>query len=172
MDNRPEIINTGGRLYVPGPGRPPYAPPLERAVDASTEELPQLTPFSRIGGAPAVDRLVEAFYARIGSLPEARTVRAMHSPDLTETKDVLKRYLGEWMGGPPLYSRERGHPRLRMRHLGFKIDEPERDAWLLCMRGALDEVVADTALRDELYQAFFKLADWMRNQPSSPHDHH
>jgi hemoglobin len=145
---------------------------LESTVDATTEELTQLTHFSRIGGAPAVDRLVEAFYARVDSLPEARTIRTMHAPDLTETKDVLKRYLGEWMGGPPLYSRERGHPRLRMRHIGFKIGEPERDAWLLCMRGALDEVVSDTALREELFQAFSKLADWMRNQPGNPRDRH
>jgi hemoglobin len=145
---------------------------LESTVNATAEELTQLTHFSRIGGAPAVDRLVEEFYARVDALPEARTIRTMHAPDLTETKDVLKRYLGEWMGGPPLYSRERGHPRLRQRHLGFKIGEPERDAWLLCMRGALDEVVSDTALRAELFQAFSKLADWMRNQPGNPHDRH
>jgi hemoglobin len=126
--------------------------------------------FSRIGGAAAVDRLVEAFYARMDSLPEARAIRALHANDLSPTKDVLKRYLGEWMGGPPLYSRERGHPRLRMRHFGVKIGEAERDAWLVCMQGALEEVVADTGLRDELFRAFFKLADWVRNQPGNPHD--
>jgi hemoglobin len=132
--------------------------------------LEQITHFKRIGGAAMVDRLVEAFYARVDSLPEARTIRAMHAPDLTATKTVLKRYLGEWMGGPQLYSRERGHPRLRKRHLRFKIGEVERDAWLLCMRGALDEVVVDRALREELLRAFFKLADWMRNEPGNPHD--
>ena len=136
----------------------------------STNNRADVTPFSRIGGAPAVDRLVEAFYARVDSLPEARTVRAMHAADLTATKEVLKRYLGEWMGGPPLYSRERGHPRLRMRHIGFAIGEAERDAWLMCMGGALDEVVADARLRGELFQAFSKLADWMRNQPGNAHD--
>jgi hemoglobin len=170
VDNRPEVINTSTKRYVPGVGHSPYAPNLESTVDATAEELTQLTHFSRIGGAPAVDRLVEAFYTRVDSLLEARTIRAMHPPDLSETKDVLKRYLGEWMGGPTLYSRERGHPRLRSRHIGFKIGEAERDAWLLCMRDALDEVVADTALRDDLFQAFFKLADWMRNQPGNPHD--
>lgn len=132
--------------------------------------LDQHTFFSRIGGAATVDRLVEAFYARMDRLPEAKSIRALHASDLSAVKDVLKRYLGEWMGGPPLYSQERGHPRLRMRHFGFKIGEAERDAWLVCMRGALDEVVADAALRDDLYQAFFKLADWVRNQPGNPHD--
>jgi len=136
-------------------------------VEIIAEELSQ---FTRIGGTEAVDHLVEAFYARVDTLPEARTIRAMHANDLTETKNVLKRYLGEWMGGPRLYSQERGHPRLRRRHIGFKIGEQERDAWLLCMRGALDEVVADAALRETLFQAFAKLADWMRNEPGNPHD--
>jgi hemoglobin len=128
------------------------------------------THFERIGGAANVDRLVEAFYAHMDGLAEARMVRALHAEDLTPTKEVLKRYLGEWMGGPKLYSQERGHPRLRQRHLRFKIGEAERDAWLACMRGALQEVVADAALRDELYANFAKLADWMRNQPGNPHD--
>lgn len=139
----------------------------EGAADGTSTKVTQ---FSRIGGAAAVDRLVEAFYARMDTLPEAKVIRAMHTADLSPTKEVLKRYLGEWMGGPPLYSQERGHPRLRMRHFGFKIGEAERDAWLLCMRGALDETVADAGLRAELFQAFFKLADWMRNQPGNPHD--
>lgn len=125
------------------------------------------TPFARLGGAAAVDRLVEAFYARMDSLPEARAIRAMHAHDLSDIRDVLKRYLGEWLGGPPLYSAERGHPRLRMRHFGFKIGEAERDAWLLCMRGALEETVMDAGLREQLYQAIARLADWMRNQPES-----
>jgi hemoglobin len=133
-------------------------------------DIKVLTPFVRIGGAAAVERLVDAFYDRMDRLPEAQNIRSYHAADLTPTKNVLTRYLGEWMGGPALYSQERGHPRLRMRHIGFKIGEAERDAWLACMRGALDEVVADAALREDLFQAFFKLADWMRNQPGNPHD--
>ena len=123
--------------------------------------------FERIGGAPTIARLVDAFYMRMDTLPEARTIRALHAGDLGPVKDVLRRYLGEWMGGPKLYSAERGHPRLRMRHFGFKIGEAERDAWLLCMRGALEETVTEAGLRDDLYPAFARLADWMRNQPES-----
>jgi hemoglobin len=130
----------------------------------------EATHFSRLGGAASIDRLVEAFYVRMDALSQARTIRAMHADDLSATKAVLKRYLGEWMGGPKLYSAERGHPRLRMRHIRFKIGEGERDAWLLCMRGALDEVVADASLREELFEALAKLANWMRNDPDNPHD--
>jgi hemoglobin len=104
------------------------------------------------------------------SLPEARTIRDMHGPDLTSVRVVLKRYLGEWLGGPKLYSQERGHPRLRMRHMPFRIGPAERDAWMLCMRGALEEVVDDSALRSQLEQSFYKLADWVRNDDGNPHD--
>ena len=137
-----------------------------------SEETATVTMFERLGGAVVIDRLVEAFYARMDTLPEAQGIRDMHAPDLGNTKAVLKRYLTEWTGGPKLYSVERGHPRLRQRHMGFPIGNGERDAWLLCMRGALDETVADAAARDEIYGAMAKLADWMRNTAGNPHDTH
>jgi hemoglobin len=133
-------------------------------------ELTPLTNFIRIGGQPAVNRLVDSFYRRMDTLREARGVRAMHQADLTSTKEVLKRYLGEWLGGPALYSAERGHPRLRMRHIRLRIGPAERDAWMLCMSGALEETVTDTALRQTLHDAFLNLADWVRNDPENPHD--
>jgi hemoglobin len=104
------------------------------------------------------------------TLPEARIIRAMHAPDLGPVKSVLKRYLSEWTGGPKLYSPEKGHPRLRQRHMGFSIGNAERDAWLLCMRGAMAETIADDGARQELDAALTKLADWMRNQAGNPHD--
>lgn len=126
--------------------------------------------FERIGGEVTIDRLVESFYRRMDVLPEAREIRAMHAEDLIPIKQVLKRYLTEWTGGPKLYSVEKGHPRLRQRHMGFSIGNAERDAWLLCMRGALEETVADGAARQELDLAMSRLADWMRNQAGNPHD--
>ena len=130
-----------------------------------SEAAAQASLFELIGGAPAVDLLVERFYARMDELPEARRIRAMHGRDLGSIKEVLKRYLGEWLGGPKLYSAERGHPRLRARHLRVPIGAGERDAWMLCMRGALDQTVADPAVRQHIGLALAKLADWMRNQP-------
>lgn len=126
--------------------------------------------FERIGGAITIDRLVETFYERMDTLPEAKRIREMHAPDLTSVKQVLKRYLCEWLGGPKLYSVEKGHPRLRQRHMGFPIGESEHDAWLTCMRGALDEHVIDAAARSEIYENMAKLANWMRNQADNPHD--
>jgi hemoglobin len=132
--------------------------------------LQPLTHFQRIGGQPAVDRLVDSFYRRMDQVPQAQGIRAMHPADLTATKDVLEQYLGEWLGGPPLYSQQRGHPRLRRRHIRLRIGPAERNAWMLCMGAALDEVVADPAVRELLHGAFLKLADWVRNDSENPHD--
>ena len=130
----------------------------------------EISMFERVGGAVTIDRLVEGFYRRMNTLPEPERIRAMHAVDLGPTKNVLKRYLSEWMGGPKLYSAEKGHPRLRQRHMGFKIGEQERDAWLLCMKGALEESIADVESRQEIYALLAKLADWMRNQAGNSHD--
>jgi hemoglobin len=135
---------------------------------ADVEAKPSM--FERIGGAAVIDQLVETFYQRMDALPEAKAIRAMHAPDLKPVKAVLKRYLCEWMGGPKLYTAEKGHPRLRQRHMGFSIGESERDSWLLCMRGALEDSVKDAEARQEIYAALAKLADWMRNQAGNPHD--
>lgn len=130
--------------------------------------------FTRIGGEAAVVRLVDAFYRWMDTLPEAAGIRAMHEPDLSQTKAVLRLYLNEWLGGPRRYSAERGRPALRRKHMPFSIGQAERDAWLLCMVHALDEVVTDTGLRSELMGAFTRTADAIRNdrphpQSGSPH---
>ncbi len=139
----------------------------ELGVSETTTEIAM---FDRIGGAVAIDRLVEAFYGHMDRMPQAKKIRDMHDVDLGPVKKVLKRYLSEWTGGPKLYSPEKGHPRLRQRHMGFPIGNAERDAWLLCMRNALGETIADPAARAELDANMTKLADWMRNQADNPHD--
>jgi hemoglobin len=137
------------------------------AAMTETDHPPSM--YERIGGAPAIDRLVEAFYREMDTRPEARAIRAMHAPDLGPTKITLKRHLAEWTGGPALYSAEKGHPRLRQRHMGFAIGNSERDAWLACMRAALAEAIADPACRADLDVALTRLADWMRNSEHQPH---
>ncbi len=125
--------------------------------------------YERLGGQAAVVRLVDAFYAAMDSRDDARTIRAMHAADLGATKAVLVTYLCEWLGGPRRYSAERGAPRLGRVHRPFGLDARAADAWLGCMRQALDHCVADAALRDELMAAFTKVARHL----TTPHtDHH
>jgi hemoglobin len=125
---------------------------------------PKPTPFEQIGGQPTVDRIIDLFYDRMDTLPEARIIRVMHPQDLGATREVLKRYLAEWLGGPPAYSQERGHPRLRARHLPFSIGDEERDAWMFCMRGAMEEVITDVTMREWILDKLAGVATWMRNR--------
>ena len=126
--------------------------------------MEQLSLYDQIGGEAAINGLVDAFYRNMESFAVAADVRAMHEADLSPMHDVLRMYLTEWLGGPKTYSASRGHPKLRMRHLPFKIGQAERDAWMACMEPALADTIADPAHRQEIQTGLAKLADWMRNQ--------
>ena len=124
--------------------------------------------YERLGGAPALHRLVNRFYELMDELPEAYTVRKMHPDSLAGSADSLFEFLSGWFGGPPLYSNRKGHPRLRMRHLPYAVGPVERDEWMLCMRTALTEQVEDAQLRDALIDTFQKMADHMVNTDHGP----
>src|SRR5512139_2346833 len=130
------------------------------------QAAPQLTHYQRIGGAEKVRALVHRFYQIMDELPESYGIRKMHGADLQSSEDKLFKFLSGWMGGPQLFIEEYGHPMLRRRHMPFAISESERDQWLRCMNQALQEVVAEEALRKELATAFAGVADHMRNQPA------
>lgn len=120
--------------------------------------------YQRIGGAEKIHALVQRFYEIMDELPEAYGIRKMHSPQLDGAADKLFKFLSGWLGGPPLFVQEFGEPFLRRRHFPFAIGVSERDQWLMCMDQALNEIVAEPDLRQELSAAFAKLADHMRNQ--------
>jgi hemoglobin len=126
-----------------------------------SEQAP--TPFERIGGPEGVRALVDRFYDLMSQLPEAAHVLRMHPEDLASSREKLRLFLTGWLGGPQLYVERFGHPRLRMRHLPFAIDDGARDAWMACMRQALDEHVKDPLLHEMLRGAFQRMADHMRN---------
>jgi hemoglobin len=142
-----------------------------QAPSVQSTTSPQNPHFAAVGAA-GVSRLVERFYFHMNTRPEAAAIRALHPPDLTSVQEVLTRYLTEWLGGPPVYSTERGHPRLRRRHLPFRIGEAERDAWMGCMRAALSDVIAEPRLRAELTESFYRVADFLRNDAQHTHVHH
>ena len=126
------------------------------------------TPYERMGGEPAVRRLVARFYELMDSLPEAYGIRKLHQPDLASAEQKLYLYLTGWLGGPQLYVEKYGHPRLRSRHLPFSIGTAEAEQWMLCMRQAMAEVIEDEALRASLDKALNDLAHFMRNREDTP----
>jgi hemoglobin len=131
---------------------------------------PRRTPYDLIGGAEGVRRLVVRFYDLMDALPEAGACRAIHPPDLAESRQKLFEYLTGWLGGPPLYVERRGPPMLRARHLHAPIAGAEIDGWLACFRQAWAETVHDPAVTDFIMPRVEALALHMRNreEPGAP----
>lgn len=122
-----------------------------------------LTPYDLAGGEPAVRQLVTRFYDLMDVDPDYFGIRKLHPVALDGSREKLFKFLMGWMGGPPLYEQEFGHPRLRERHLPYAIATTERDQWLQCMTRAMADVGWEEGLRKHLAQSFFQTADWMRN---------
>lgn len=124
------------------------------------------TPYALIGGEAAVRKLCEKFYELMDTVPQFAPIRALHPADLKSSRDKLFMFLSGWLGGPDLYVQNVGHPMLRRRHMPFAIGEDERDQWVACMFLAMEVVGIEAALREQLLNAFFNTADFMRNHPA------
>ena len=131
--------------------------------DKDDEQTTGTSAFALVGGEPAIHALVERFYDLMDLEPGYAELRAAHGPSLSDAREKLNWFLCGWMGGPQHYVERFGHPRLRARHMPFKIGILERDQWLACMNQAMGEVAVHEDLRKRLQESFFQTADWMRN---------
>lgn len=99
-----------------------------------------------------VRAIADRFYDIIDD--ESPTLRAMLPRDLSGSRQKLYEFLSGWMGGPALYWEKHGHPRLRLRHAPFAIDEHAADEWARCMKAAVESVEmsegASTYLSEQL----------------------
>jgi hemoglobin len=107
-------------------------------------------------------RLVDHFYAGVATDP---VLRPLYPEDLSNAKQHLSLFLIQRTGGRTTYSDERGHPRMRMRHMPFKIGMAERDAWLKNMFAAVDQVPEFAPHKDEFRHYFTEFATFLVNQP-------
>ena len=98
------------------------------------------------------------------TLLNVKECRDLHEEDLSEANKKLFMFLSGWFGGPSLYIEKYGHPRMRMRHMPFAIGEKERGQWLLCMREAMNELNLEASLDQEIWQAFRRFSEHMKNQ--------
>lgn len=128
--------------------------------------IEQVSPFLQLGGETTVRTLVDRFYDLMDLEPGYRELRATHGTTLDDARDKLFWFLCGWLGGPDYFVQRFGHPRLKARHLPFKIGILERNQWLACMDQAMGDVQVDAVLRERLRASFFQTADWMRNQNS------
>jgi hemoglobin len=121
-----------------------------------------VTVYALVGQQPFFDALVERFYENVEAEP---ALRALYPEDLGPGQRALALFLGQYWGGPPDYSAEKGHPRLRMRHAPFPIDEAARDAWLRCMLAAVDGSDAPQIAKDAMREYFAMASTAMINVP-------
>jgi hemoglobin len=108
-----------------------------------------------VGGHETFRRLAQQFYAGVAGDPELRALYP--HDDLGPAEMRLRLFLEQYWGGPSTYSKDRGHPRLRMRHAPFKVTIAQRDRWLKHMMAAVDSLDLasenDLILRDYLDRA-------------------
>ena len=119
--------------------------------------------YSRIG-EEGFQRLVAAFYAQV---PGDDILGAMYPKhDLAGAEQRLRDFLVGRFGGPRRYEEQRGHPRLRMRHLPFKLDQAARDRWVQLMDRALDQAALPEDATQVLRQFFHHMATFLMNAPA------
>lgn len=123
--------------------------------------MPEESLYDQFGGHEFFVALVSDFYK---SVAEDEVLRPLYpEEDLGPAELRLRMFFEQYWGGPRTYSDERGHPRLRMRHAPFVVDERARDHWLAHMRDALDNRQLPAALDDEMWRYLVMAAHSMVN---------
>jgi hemoglobin len=114
-------------------------------------------------GEPALRQVVAAFYRRV---PSDDLLGPLYPPDdWAGAEKRLADFLVFRFGGPPTYIQERGHPRLRARHMPFAISSRERDRWLELMAASIAECQIPAEPASAMTRFFADVADAMRNRP-------
>ncbi|WP_353511056.1 globin [Intrasporangium sp.] len=120
-----------------------------------------VTYYDDFGGHQTFAKLVGEFYRGVAQDDELRALYP--EQDLGPAEDRLRMFFEQYWGGPTTYSDQRGHPRLRMRHVPFRVTPDMRDRWLLHMMNAVDtlglEPDLDDRLRDYLTRAAYSLVN-------------
>jgi hemoglobin len=111
-------------------------------------------------GEDKIQLLAKLFYSEVEKQPD---LRALYPTDLEGAEERLYLFLLQVFGGPQTYSEQRGHPRLRMRHLDWKIDAHMRNVWLNSMLKSLDKIDIDQEVKEHMQSYFVKAANHMVN---------
>lgn len=123
--------------------------------------------YDRVGGSDFFVRLVDEFYAGVVT-DEVLWPLYPDQADLEGAKHRLVLFLVQYWGGPQTYMDERGHPKLRMRHMPFTVGPLERDRWLVHMARAVECTATDPEIRAELMAYFVPAAEHLRNDTGLP----
>jgi hemoglobin len=123
--------------------------------------------YDAVGGMAFFERLVDTFYAGVAR-DDVLLPLYPEAPDLRGARHRLTLFLAQYWGGPTTYSDQRGHPRLRMRHMPFVIGPAQRDRWLIHMRHAVETCAPSPEVGAMLMNYFVPAAEQMRNDTGLP----
>ena len=123
--------------------------------------------YDRVGGLPFFEKLVDEFYVGVVDDEVLWPLYPDHA-DLEGAKRRLTLFLAHYWGGLTTYLEERGHPRLRLRHMTFTVGPLERDRWLVHMARAVEAVCDDDEIAGEMMAYFTKAAEHLRNDTGLP----
>jgi len=121
--------------------------------------------YEAAGGMPFFEKLVDAFYEGVAT---DALLRPLYPADLADSRRHLALFLAQYWGGPQTYSEERGHPRLRLRHMPFRVGPAERDRWLVHMAAAVERATDSESIRATLLNYFVPAAEQLRNDTGLP----
>ena len=117
--------------------------------------------FDRVGGSETFKKLTATFYEGVKNDPLLKPMYP--EEDLGPAERRLRMFLEQYWGGPDTYQKERGHPRLRMRHAPFQIGPKAREAWLKHMKAAVTSLELSSADEAELWDYLERAAHAMLN---------
>ena len=123
-----------------------------------------MNPFEEIGAEAGVRALVDRFYERMDTAPDASVIRQMHKADLSEMRERLSLFLCGWLGGPQLHFERHGPLCMHTAHAPFPIDSKASNAWEQCMVRALRDSTLEDHTREALGAAFGRTAEMLVNQ--------
>jgi hemoglobin len=134
-----------------------------------TKDVPTL--YEWIGGAPALEKLTVAFYAKVKTDPLIAPIFAHMD---AKHPHYVAQFLGEVFGGPADYSRERGgHKHMLSQHFARHLNEEQRRRWVILLIDAADEIGAPAD--PEFRSAFIAYIEWgtriaVITSQSEPHE--
>ncbi|HEY5224806.1 MAG TPA: globin [Microbacteriaceae bacterium] len=139
--------------------RVPASPVVLRTSENGAGAL--VTFYDQVGGRDTFQKLVAVFYREVALDPVLKPLYP--EEDLGPAADRLRMFLEQYWGGPSTYSERRGHPRLRMRHVPYKVNPDARDRWLACMRTAIDSLELSPLHAETLWDYLDRAAHAMVN---------
>lgn len=121
--------------------------------------------YNLVGGEDGIRKLVETFYDIIEQHPQGHAVNVLHlrGHGIAHSRVEQFNFLSGFLGGPNLYAEKYGHSNVRNMHEHVEINAAAKDAWLICMDMAIDEVGLDSEVKNKLMANFTVVAELLVN---------